>query len=251
MAPRGPVFPSASLGALLIAEIASAGRTGPSTPASIVWMPHHDSMTSPRDTAHPTIASAALHTRHPAAMLCAVPSQQHRDSLRHSPARSPHHLRDTLSNPRAIPAPAIRNINCNIRAITSPYPRMLLRSNVRITSARLSPVRPLTCALLVPVCSHYGAGLVLDDAHCQALCLRCSCTDRARSSHSSSAVAPHALAHVSRQTRAIVVAYRRECDAILAPMNPPQLPHTRATHPHTARSTGATAANALSRGGRS
>lgn len=231
-----------------MAEIASAGRTGPSKPASIVWMPRHDSLTSPRDTAHP---SAAPRTRHPAAVLCAVPSQQHRDSLRHSPARSPHHLRDTLSNPRATPALAIRNITCNIRAVTSPYPRMMLRSNVRITSARLSPVRLSSCALLVPESRDYGAGHALYQAQSHAPYLRSYCSGRARVSHSSSAIALNALAHAMRRTRAIVVAYRRECDAILAPMNPPQLPHTRATHPHTARSTGATAANTLSRGGRS
>lgn len=251
MAPRGPVFPSASLGALLMAEIASAGRTGPPTPASIVWAPRHVTPTSPRDTAHATIASAAPHTRHPAAMPCAVPSQQRRDSLRHSPARAPHHSRDTLSNPRATPALVIRNNTRNTCASTAPAPRMMLRSNMRTTSARLSPVQCFDCALLAPVghhaCAFYGA----DRAQVPAHCMRDYCSDRARLVRGSSAVASHSLAHTSRTTRAIVVAYRRECDAILAPMNPPQLPHTRATHPHIARSTGATAVNTLIRGGRS
>lgn len=251
MAPRGPVFPSASLGALLMAEIASAGRTGPPTPASIVWMPRHVSPTSPRDTAHSAIASAAPHTRYPAAVLCAVPSQQRRDSLRHSPARSPHHSRDTLSNPRTTPALVVRNNIRNTCASTSPYPRMMLRSNRRTTSARLLPVQPFDCALLVPVGRHSGACHVANRAQVRAHCMRTLCSYRARVVHGSSAVASHSLAHMRRMTRAIVVAYRRECDAILAPMHPPQLPHTRATHPHIARSTAATAVNTLIRGGRS
>lgn len=251
MAPRGPVFPSASLGALLMAEIASAGRTGPLTPASIVWMPRHDSPASPRDTAHSTIASAAPHTRYPAAMLCAVPTQQRRDSLRHSPARSPHHSRDTLSNPRATPALVIRNNTRNTRASTLLYPRMMLRSNMRTTSVSRSPVLLFDCALLVPVRRDFGALHVADRAQVRAQCMRRHCSNRARLVHGSSAVASQPLAHAPRTIRAIVVAYRRECDAILAPMNPPQLPHTRATHPHIARSTGATAVNTLVRGGRS
>lgn len=234
-----------------MAEIASAGRTGPLTPASIVWMPRHVTPTNPRDTAHSTIASAAPHTRHPAAMPCAVPSQQRRDSLRHSPARSPHHLRDTLSHPRATPALVIRNNIRNTRASPSPYPRMMLRSNMRTTSASRSPVLPIHCASLVPVRRHVGALHVADRAQVRAHCTRRHCSSRAHLVHGSSAVASHPLAHAPRTTRAIVVAYRRECDAILAPMNPPQLPHTRATHPHIARTTGATAVNTLIRGGRS
>lgn len=251
MAPRGPVFPSASLGALLMAEIASAGRTGPLTPASIVWMPRHVTPTSPRDTAHSTIANAAPHTRHPAAMPCAAPSQQRRDSLRHSPARSPHHSRDTPSNPRATHALVIRNNLRNTRARIAPYPRMMLRSNMRTTGASLSPAPHITCAPLAPVSRHSGAFHVLDSAQVHAHCVRDNCSNRARLVRGSSAVAAHPLAHLPRTTRAIVVAYRRECDAILAPMNPPQLPHTRATHPHIARSTGATAVNTLIRGDRS
>lgn len=234
-----------------MAEIASAGRTGPLTPASIVWMPRHDSPTSPRDMAHSTIASAAPHTRYPAAMLCAVPSQQRRDSLRHSPARSPHHSRDTLGHPRATPALIIRNNIRNTRASTSPYPRMMLRSNLRTTSASLSPVQPFDCAWPVPVRRHSGAGHRADRAQVRAHCMRGHCSISAHLVHGSSATESQPLAHASRTTRAIVVAYRRECDAILAPMNPPQLPHTRATHPHIARSTGATAVNTLIRGGRS
>lgn len=184
-------------------------------------------------------------------MLCAVPTQQRRDSLRHSPARSPHHSRDTLSNPRATPALVIRNNTRNTRASTLLYPRMMLRSNMRTTSASRSPVLLFDCALLVPVRRDFGALHVADRAQVRAQCMRRHCSNRARLVHGSSAVASQPLAHAPRTTRAIVVAYRRECDAILAPMNPPQLPHTRATHPHIARSTGATAVNTLVRGGRS
>lgn len=251
MAPRGPVFPSASLGALLMAEIASAGRTGPLTPASIVWMPRHDSPTSPRDTRTPP-SPARRHTRAtPPRCSALYPRSNVAIASRHSPARSPHHSRDTLSNPRATPALVIRNNTRNTRASSSPYPRMMLRSNMRTTSASRSPVLLFDCALLVPVRRDFGALHVADRAQVHAHCMRRHCSNTARLVHGASAVASQPLAHAPRTTRAIVVAYRRECDAILTPMNPPQLPHTRATHPHIARSTGATAVNTLVRGGRS
>jgi hypothetical protein len=242
MAPRGPVFPSAEPGAHLMAKIVSAGRSGPLTPTSETRVTPNPS--SPHAHTNPS-GHSAPQSRH-ALALCDAVVPQHR---RHYPAGTSLDTRYTGCDARAVfvlkDRYTKRNNRRYIRAHIAHDLRYILRDIRRSSGAyRARVVRWSTVFLAPPwrvtsACNPPLLALLLHAyrAHL-ALCLR------ARRAWCASC-----RAQQLRPTRAIVVAYRRECDAILAPMNPPLLPHTRATAPHHARRTGAAIARALNGGG--
>ena len=228
-----------------MAEIASAGRSGPLTPTSATHVTPN--LPSPRAHTSPLVHTAPQ-SRHPLAMYDAV-VPQHR---RHYRAGTSLDTRYTGCDARAASVLKDRYTKRNnsryVLARNAHAPRYILRDIVRPARARPARItRRYTVSL-----AHCGRLTGACKPLLLALSMRGHCACPAPVLRSSRAMSADCLAQQLRPTRAIVVVYRRECDAILAPMNPPQLPHTRATLPPHARLTGATADRTpLDRGGRS
>lgn len=228
-----------------MAKIASAGRSGPLTPTSDTRvtpnLPSPHAHTSPGGRGAPQ-------SRHALAMCDAV-VPHHR---RHYRAGTSLDTRHTGCDARAVLVLKARYTKRNnlryMCARIAHVPRYILRDILRSLGAYRARVVRLSTVLLAPTwrvsaaCTPRLLALFLHAYRARfALGLRARC-----------ALSASFQAQQLRPTRAIVVAYRRECDAILAPMNPPLLPHTRATPPPHARLTGATADRTpLDRGGRS
>lgn len=245
MAPRGPVFPSAEPGAHLMAKIVSAGRSGPLTSTSETRVTPNP----PSPHAHTSPGGhSAPQSRH-ALALCDAVVPQHR---RHYRAGTSLDTRYTGCDARAVLVLKDRYTKRNnpryISARIAHGPRYILRNIVRSPGAHHARGARWSAVFLAPTSRVYDAcntPLLAPLRHAY----RASLALGLRASRAWSA---SFQAQLLRPTRAIVVAYRRECDAILAPMNPPLLPHTRATPPPHARLTGATADRTpLDQGGRS
>lgn len=228
-----------------MAKIASAGRSGPLTPTSDTRvtpnLPSPHAHTSPGRYGAPQ-------SRHALAMCDAV-VPQHR---RHYRAGTSLDTRYTGCDARAVlvlkDRYTKRNNPCYMRARIAHGPRYILRDILCPLGAHRARVVRLSTFLLALTWRVSGA------CHTRllALLLHAYRARLALSLRTNRAGTALCRAQQLRPTRAIVVAYRRECDAILAPMNPPLLPHTRATPPPHARLTGATADRTpLDRGGRS
>jgi hypothetical protein len=223
-----------------MAEIASAGRTGPFSPASVIRAIHPDHLMW--GIAAPSCCTAAAaHAPRERARPNAAARHHPRDTARFFPASSPLHSRDTGCKPRATPAQAIRNTYCYIRASTPLDPSRILRYILRSVAALPALCPRVPCGTVAHLSRPLRALPALTQKQHIALPTRRCRAGIASGLRMDCGGSSQHRASLMRQTRAIVVAYRRECDAILAPMNPPLLPHTRATHSPLARLTGATA----------
>ncbi len=228
-----------------MAKIASAGRSGPLTPTSDTRVTPN--LPSPHAHTGPG-GRGAPQSRHALAMCDAV-VPQHR---RHYRAGTSLDTRYTGCDARAVLVLKDRYTKRNnpryMRARIAHAPRYILRDILRSLGAHRARVVRLSTVLLAPTWRVSGAYKTL----LRALFLHAYCAWLALGLRARRAWSASFQAQQLRPTRAIVVAYRRECDAILALMNPPLLPHTRATPPPHARLTGATPDRTpLDRGGRS
>lgn len=225
-----------------MAKIASAGRSGPLTPTSeprvTPNLPSSQAHTSP-------VERTAPQSRHPLAMCDAV-VPQHR---RHYRAGTSLDTRYTECDARAVSVLKDRYTKRNnIRymcARIAHVRRHILRDIVRPSGACHARVARRSTVLLAPP----GRVSSASNSQLLALLLHAYRAHPAPGPRARRAWCASCRAQQLRPTRAIVVAYRRECDAILAPMNPPLLPHTRATPPPHARLTGAATARTLNGGG--
>ena len=228
-----------------MANIASAGRSGPLTPTSesrvTPNLPSPHAHTSPG-------GHGAPQSRHALAMCDAV-VPQHR---RHYRAGTSLDTRYTGCDAHAVLMLKDRYTKRNSPRYTcariAHVHRYILRDILRSSSAHRARGARWSTGLLAPSWRVPGARIT----RLLALFLHAYRARLALGLRASRALFASFRAQQLRPTRAIVLAYRRECDAILAPMNPPLLPHTRATPPPHARLTGATADRTpLDRGGRS
>ena len=231
-----------------MAKIASAGRSGPHAPESFSRATRRSTHNRSTHVARSTLDLIAPHERQHVARLHAVTSLHRCHTGRTHCAATALDPRYTFRRLSATGALYICNNQRNIRARSPQVLRYLWRSTAAISAVAMRP----TCALHTHELRDACGWVALVTAHYQAALQRVASPSIATVQRPCRARLAADIAPFWHPTRAFLVAYRRECDAILAPMNPPLFPHTRATPSPLARHTGATSRRMpLIRGGQS
>lgn len=231
MAPRGSValFRHQRLGSMV--KILSAGATAALRAHSIRMTP--DASRSPRSGRALVAARRFTHATRPAG--------------------TPLHSGDRLDTPVArIRLEACnnrRNTSCNIRRHTVAVPPLVLRTHCASTSSYDRHISARLALLLVQPAALRLRVISACRAHTRALELRMRSAVPALALRRLITTPVLALAELLRTTCALVVAYWRECHAILAPMYPLMLHSHRAAPAHRSRPHSAATADAHSRVG--